>query len=423
MAWGGKLLLDLLAAPRPDLALHAGVTAETVATWSLFVLIGRARAIYGRDLIGPFIISMTHDAADLLAVLLMARWTGSAEGLQIAPLFETLADLEAAPHILADLFDSDAYRQHLAECCDEQIVMLGYSDSNKDGGYLAANWDEGPTKHGAFFTFNNIANPAKMIIGPEGHCGWLAVEKQTGFDITVEEHRFFDYWLKGIDNGIMEEDPVYYYTYNAPAGSEWRSAKQWPLPNEKRIQYYLGDGSLSTTEPTGADKKDEITVAYDVTPGNMTAKGLMYETAPLSADVEITGHPTINLWVSSTAADGDFIATIQDVAPDGAATSYNIHGRLRASVRKLQDAPYNNLGLPWHGAYQADVAPLVAGEPAELVFEILPISMVLKAGHRIRLVINFADRTTPKLDPAPKVTIYRDSTHRSYLTLPVIEAP
>ena len=135
-----NLLLDLLAAPAPNLALHAGVTAETVATWSLFVLIGRARAIYGHDLIGPFIISMTQDAADVLTVLLMAHWTGSAGGLQIAPLFETLADLEAAPHILDDLFSTDVYRRHLAECCDEQTVMLGYSDGNKDGGYLAAHW-------------------------------------------------------------------------------------------------------------------------------------------------------------------------------------------------------------------------------------------------------------------------------------------
>ena len=135
-----KLLLDLLAAPAPSLALHAGVTPGTVATWSLFVLIGRARAIYGRDLIGPFIVSMTQDAADVLSVLLMARWTGSAAGLQIAPLFETLADLEAAPHVLEDLFSINVYRQHLAERRDEQIVMLGYSDSNKDGGYLAAHW-------------------------------------------------------------------------------------------------------------------------------------------------------------------------------------------------------------------------------------------------------------------------------------------
>ena len=154
----------------------------------------------------------------------------------------------------------------------------------------------------------------------------------------------------------------------------------------------------------------------------MTAKGLLYETAPLSADVQITGHPAINLWVSSTATDGDFIATIQDVGPDGAAKSYNVQGQLRASLRKLQNAPYNNLGLPWHGFYQADVTPLVPGKPVELAFDILPISMIFKAGHRIRLVINFSSRSTPKLDPAPRVTIYRDSTHRSHLTLPVIDS-
>jgi predicted acyl esterase len=91
-------------------------------------------------------------------------------------------------------------------------------------------------------------------------------------------------------------------------------------------------------------------------------------------------------------------------------------------LRKLQDAPYNNLGLPWHGFYQKDVTPLVPGSPAELEFDILPISMIFKAGHRIRLVMNFADRATPKLDPAPKVAIYRDSAHRSYVTLPIIEA-
>ncbi len=288
--------------------------------------------------------------------------------------------------------------------------------------YLAANWDEGATKHGAFFTLNNVTNPAKLIVGPGGHCGWTDVQSRTGFDITVEEHRFFDYWLKGIDNGIMKEDSVYYYTYNAPAGSEWRSAKQWPLPGEKRVKFYLGKGSLSTTAPAEKGQKDEAAVAYDVTPANLTARGLVYATAPLTADVQVTGHPAINLWVSSTAADGDFIATIQDVAPDGAATSYNVNGRLRASLRKPDAAPYNNLGLPWHRFHEADATPLTPGKPAELVFELLPISMVFKAGHSIRLVIHFADaRSTPRVDPAPKVTIYRDSTHESYVTLPIIE--
>jgi len=325
------------------------------------------------------------------------------------------------------------YRDSAAEDITDQKVRQWWIKSSphsyldrikasKAAMYLAANWDEGTTKHGAFFTFNNVTNPAKLVVGPGGHCGWAAVQKQTGFDITVEERRFFDYWLKGIDNGIMKEDRVYFFTYNAPAGSEWRSARQWPLPNEKRTQYYLMKNALSTTGPTGVDEQDETTVEYDVTPANMT-KGLVYATAPLGADLQVTGHPTINLWVSSTAADGDFIATIQDVAQDGTATSYNVNGRIRASLRKLQEAPYNNLGLPWHGFYEADVTPLRPGKPAELVFDVLPISMIFKAGHSLQLVINFADtRSTPRLDPAPKVTIYRDSIHRSYVTLPIIEA-
>ncbi|MBN1654868.1 MAG: CocE/NonD family hydrolase [Deltaproteobacteria bacterium] len=286
--------------------------------------------------------------------------------------------------------------------------------------YAAANWDEAATKYGAFFTYNNVTNPVKLIVGPGTHCAWFTVQRETGFDITIEERRFFDYWLKGIENGVMTEDPIYYYTYNAPSGSEWRSAKQWPLPNETRTKYYLALGALSASAPTEADQKDETTVAYDVTADNMTTKGLVYVTEPLTADLEITGHPTIDLWVSSSATDGDFVATLQDVAPDGTAVSYNVHGRLRASLRKLEEAPYNNLGLPWHRFYEADVTPLVPGEPTQLAFDLLPISMIIKSGHSIRLVINFAATATPVLTPAPTVAIYRDATHASSITLPVI---
>ena len=70
----------------------------------------------------------------------MARWSGCDQGLQVVPLFETLHDLQAAPRILNRLFSLPVYRDHLNSCGGEQIVMIGYSDSNKDGGYLAANW-------------------------------------------------------------------------------------------------------------------------------------------------------------------------------------------------------------------------------------------------------------------------------------------
>ncbi len=275
--------------------------------------------------------------------------------------------------------------------------------------YMAVNWDEGNTKPGPFFAFNNFTIPRKLIIGPGVHCDWFTSMKATGFDIVMEELRFFDYWLKGIDNGIMDEDPVYYYTYNAPKGLEWQSAPTWPLPAEQRVDFYLGAGSLSKSAPAEEGK--------DVT----TTQGtIVYETEALSQDVQVTGHPALRLWVSSTATDGDFVATLQDVAPDGELTSYNVQGQLRASLRKLAEPPYNRLGLPYHSSNEADVAPLVPGEPTELVFPILPISMIFKAGHKIQLAISFAGRGTPRLDPAPEVTIYRDKAHLSVVTLPVI---
>jgi phosphoenolpyruvate carboxylase len=135
-----RLLHQLLQQTPPDLAPHPGITPATAETWALFQLLDRARSMYGSQMFGPFIISMTRCAADVLAVLLMAQWSGCADGLQIAPLFETVADLQAAPSILEALFGLAVYRAHLERCGGGQMVMIGYSDSNKDGGYLAANW-------------------------------------------------------------------------------------------------------------------------------------------------------------------------------------------------------------------------------------------------------------------------------------------
>jgi putative CocE/NonD family hydrolase len=286
--------------------------------------------------------------------------------------------------------------------------------------YMAVNWDEGSTKPGPFFAFNNYKVPRKLIIGPGVHCDWFTSERLTGFDITVEERRFFDYWLKGIDNGIMNEDQVYYYTYNAPKGKEWNSSKHWPLLQEKRVNYYLKDSSLSLSEPV--DTKSCSTKRVDLS--NVDKKPvsdiIVFETPVLENDLQITGHPVIKLWVSSTANDGDFIATIKDVSPDGKTSSYNTYGQLRASMRKQKEAPYDYLGLPWHSFMEKDVMPLVPGEPTELDFAILPLSIIFKAGHKLRLEISFVTRGTPKSDSSPVVTVYHNKKYKSYLTLPVI---
>ena len=136
------VLLRLLAEEAPKASEISALALDELSaeTWRLFRLLGRAQAIYGRGSLGPFIISMTRGPADLLTVLLLARWAGGASGMQIVPLFETLGDLDAAPRTLETLFALPVYRAHLDSCAGEQMVMIGYSDSNKDGGYLAANW-------------------------------------------------------------------------------------------------------------------------------------------------------------------------------------------------------------------------------------------------------------------------------------------
>jgi phosphoenolpyruvate carboxylase len=116
---------------------YAPETNETVA---LFRLIRRAKEEIDEDAIQTYIISMTHAVSNMLEVLLMAKDAGLMGRIDIVPLFETVDDLETAPEIMATLFENEVYRQHLVGRGERQQIMIGYSDSNKDGGYLRANW-------------------------------------------------------------------------------------------------------------------------------------------------------------------------------------------------------------------------------------------------------------------------------------------
>ncbi len=135
-----QLLARLIGQPSPKLSAHPGVTDTTSETWALFQLIARVCDVYGCEMLGTIVISNTHSEADVLTVLLLARWAGCKYVPPIAPLFESIRDLKEAPDILKSLFNSELYLEHLKTQNNEQMVMIGYSDSNKDGGYLMANW-------------------------------------------------------------------------------------------------------------------------------------------------------------------------------------------------------------------------------------------------------------------------------------------
>ena len=126
-------------------ALPASIEEGGERLDAVFAALADARQRHGADALGSYIISMAHDRSDVLAVLALARRGGlvddaGAVPLDIAPLFETVDDLKRGTETLRDLLADPVYRTHLASRGDVQMVMLGYSDSGKDGGIAASRW-------------------------------------------------------------------------------------------------------------------------------------------------------------------------------------------------------------------------------------------------------------------------------------------
>ena len=295
----------------------------------------------------------------------------------------------------------------------------------------------------ALLWFANISNPQKLVIGP-----WFHVDTH-GLDYAAEHLRWYDYWLKGIDNAVMDEAAIHYWVLDAPAGLEWRASEVWPLAGEKRTEFYLDSGSSGTVSSINdgtlgtltSNGSDTYRVDYTTSSGEtnrwananggktgypeMTPndeKGLTYTTAVLPRAMEVIGHPVVHLWVTSCADDGDFYAYLEDVHADGT-SHYVTEGVLRAWHRALSEAPWNNLGLPFHSGLSADVHPLPE-EAVELVFDLHPTAKHFAAGHRVRLTIVCADCDNDRglvYEPAPVVTIYRDADHPSRVVLPIVE--
>ncbi|HET9200147.1 MAG TPA: phosphoenolpyruvate carboxylase, partial [Dehalococcoidia bacterium] len=132
------LLNQLLSERGLKPALELSEPSEDV--WMTFRAIAEGHARFGEQALDTYVISMSASAADVLAVLLLARVAGVSDALDIVPLFETADDLQAAPLVVAELLGSESYRMHLEKRGNRQQVMIGYSDSNKSEGYLAAHW-------------------------------------------------------------------------------------------------------------------------------------------------------------------------------------------------------------------------------------------------------------------------------------------
>lgn len=304
------------------------------------------------------------------------------------------------------------------------------------GIFIWGNWlDEGSFE--AVLAFNNLRNPRKLWMGTWQHC-------QVGdFPMSIELLRFFDHFLKDVDNGWEREPPIYFRTVNATAGQEWMSATQWPLPQARARTLYLsttGSGPAEQLQlgkpPAATASHSDFQVNYTPTcqrsadqafmmwPCVVAHHGVSFATAPLTSDAHIAGHPLADLWISSDQIDADVFVYLEDVAPSGE-SSIITHGRLRASHRSEQPAPFRNfMGLPYHRGERRDYQALKRNEPARLRIDLLPTSTLVKAGHRLQLRIAGSDprqrSRAVQFNPAPVVSVHHDAAHPSELTLPLI---
>lgn len=306
----------------------------------------------------------------------------------------------------------------------------------------------------------------------------------------LEQLRWFDRWLKNIDNGIDNQPPVNIFVFN---GGGWRGEQEWPLAREQRTAFFVSPNrSLNPDQPLVSGKDNyvadlshsagwppitdnhKLVFNEKYTDANPSEYGprflptnrqqmmgipdaaptrtetadqvLSYTTAPLDEAVEVTGHPIVRLWVSSSEDYGDLHFYLEDVAPDGASLLVS-EDPIRVGFNRLVDDD-EILGdgssldlkpdLPWHGFNKSDYTDRVFADGAivEVVTDINPVSWVFRKGHSIRLSIAAADwptfelhpKLSPQNDPAapdtivPTITIHYGDGMPSQIDLPVIPA-
>ncbi len=271
-----------------------------------------------------------------------------------------------------------------------------------------------------------------------------------------DQLRFFDYWLKGIDTGIMDEPPVKLLIRTGGGGpyKTWRQENEWPLKRTRWTKYYLtarpvrgrdAEGALGTVVPKSSGKvtygtsvmtKAGVASASwtSTAVGDLGRLGVSFETPPLAQDMEVTGPVNLVLWVSSSNDDMDILATIRNIGPDGedvwevGQQQQRVpvaKGWQRASHRKLDE----KLSKPWRPYHTHDERQwLKPGETVKVEVEIWPTCMVFKKGHRIRLDIQPRDGVGSApythyhgdYNSGGKNTIHVGGRHASHLLLPVI---
>ena len=315
--------------------------------------------------------------------------------------------------------------------------------------------------------FGNHPGPKKVMMGPWTHApsktenNWADAyrpdETKTNWGpanshlLNVEGLRWFDYWLRGVENGIMD-DPLMHYAVidkNDDNQGAWLATNQWPVANVHNKTFYLDsspDGDLSLKDKAPAQSSEVmLQVDYTATTGPYTrypdgngqgpmaypemselnAKALVYTSAPLDRDIAIVGSPIVELKIRSTAPDGPVMVYLEKVRADGS-SEYIADAPIRASIRTVNKAsPINSFGRPhldWMRTASSFI-PAFNAETVTLNWALKPAGNIFEKGSRIRIAITGADADNWVQDevlPAPKLRVFM-GPELSKITLPIMD--
>jgi predicted acyl esterase len=276
--------------------------------------------------------------------------------------------------LLSRPLDGLYYRERSADLSKIVVPLLS-----------AANWGgQGLHPRGNFEGFMRAASKQKWL---EVHGGSHWAPFYTDYGVTLPK-RFFDHFLKGLDNGWDEQPRVLLQVRHMDRFVE-RHENEWPLARTRWTNFYLGprDMCLSSTPVDAAQS-----ITYDA-----MGDGVTFSTPPLVAETEITGPSALKLWISSSTADTDIFAVLRVFDPQGKEVVFQgaldphtpvAQGWLRASHRKLDP----NLTLPYQPYHTHDEKqPLKPGEVYALDIEIWPTCIVVPKGYRLALTIRGKD--------------------------------
>ncbi|GAB5418943.1 MAG: CocE/NonD family hydrolase [Crocinitomicaceae bacterium] len=310
--------------------------------------------------------------------------------------------------------------------------------------FIMASWMDAGTAEGAIQRLEHFSNPQKVLLMSTSHGAGSNANPFTVGDTlfypipsrpeqSLMMLEFFDHYVKGEDKGVEDWPLIQYYNIGE---NEFRESDVWPIEGSTDSSFYFQSNQLLSQELIDTSGKDSYTVDFDVATSEfnrwttqmeggvlglnrrqeMDERMLTYTSQPLRSDMQITGTPEVQLYLSTTHEDGVVLVYLEDVAPDGTST-YLTEGGLRLMHRKLAGPTDSTFNL--HTFNEEDAEAMIPNQAEKIHLRLLPTSVTIKKGHSIRIAIAGADKSIFDRCPkhgTPELTIH----HSSKIVLPVI---